>query len=152
MKRNVRILRGARGMPGLSAYGLWLEQGNQGDVEQFFLSIAAHREILYIHSGGQYVPPGASVQLQHMAGRTKPGRYIVQYMINAYDGIFSLCVDGREAAHSRYCARNFVHGLCAVHIMQNNAAITIKNVSRQCVQLQGQNGCVDAYLWAKPID
>ncbi len=152
MKRNLKVLRGARGLPGLSAYGLWLSQGNQGDLEKFFLSISSNREVLYQHSGGQCVAPGAAVQLQHRLGSFLPGRYIVQYMLCAYDGIFSIYVDGMENTFARYRAHDFLNGLCIVQIMQENAVVTIQNLTNQCVQLQGHHGCVDAYLWARLID
>ncbi len=155
MKRNYRVLRGAagpRGMPGQSAYGLWLSEGNQGDIQQFFSSVCAGRDVLLMHDGGQYVGPCKSVQLHLVTGTFRPGRYIVQCMLRAQRGIFALYYDAIEVPHTRYRAHGIVHALSVIHILSDIHTVFIKNVSQTSVHLDGENGCVDAFLWARPID
>jgi len=148
----LRGATGPRGMPGQSAYGLWLQEGNQGDINSFFSSIGAGRDVLYSHSGGQIVGSCKAVQLQRIAGHFKPGRYLVQFMLCAQEGTFALYYDAIELPHTRYRAHGVLHGLCVVHLMQESVSIYIKNLSSHVVQLDGEQGCVDAFLWARPID
>lgn len=154
-KRNYRVLRGPegpRGLPGLSAYGLWLSMGNQGDLDAFFSSLCSQREVLYVHAGGQCVLPSHGVKLQRLAGCLREGRYLAQAMVCASQGLFSVFIDGREAALSRYRAHGVLHGLCVLHIMRDCADIALMNVSDSAVLLDGDDDCIDAFLWCRPVD
>ncbi len=155
MKRNYRVIRGAtgpRGMPGQSAYGLWLQEGNQGNIHQFFSSIGGSRDVLYLHDGGQYVGSCKMVQMQNIAGKFKPGRYVIQFMLRADQGVFALYYDAIEVSHTRYQANGVLHGLGVIHVLSDTNMVYIKNISPTLAYLDGEDGCVDAFLWARPID
>ena len=54
-KRSYKTLRGPRGPrgeQGLSAYGVWLQAGNQGTVQDYLRAMQCARECLWMHNGG----------------------------------------------------------------------------------------------------
>lgn len=146
----IRGPRGQKGPQGLSAYGVWLMEGNVGTVEDFFNSLLPE-ELFYSHTGGQIVQPRCCVALELRYGSVKPkktcGNYIVNYYTNAKSGCFSLAVSKLVLPHTTFQAG------CTGTAVVNNCffeEILLVNSSDSPVTLDGSNG-IDAYLHIRRI-
>jgi hypothetical protein len=112
----------------------------------------AKGEIVMTHVGGQVVAPGAGALMQRPAGQHLGGRYIVQYMVCAEKEDFALTIDGVEPLQPRLCTHGAAHGLCVVHITEENDDIRLINRGEHPARLLAKEGGVDAFLRCLPID
>lgn len=146
----IRGPRGQKGSPGLSAYGVWLMEGNVGTVEDFFNSLLPE-DIYYSHTGGQVVLPHCCVALELRYSSAKPrktrGNYIVNYFTNARSGRFSLYVSGAELPQACFpagCTGTAVVYDCFFE------EISLVNKSDSPIVLKGSSG-TDAFLHLRRI-
>ena len=96
---------GCRGANGLSAYGVWLQCGHQGSVEDFLHWLKPSPDIaLYNHLGGQSLQPGLDICLLP-TNRTQPnpcclsrdGQYFAQFYARSNGpAVVSLYANDRE--------------------------------------------------------
>ena len=153
-RHRLRVIKavGPRGEPGLSAYGVWLKEGNCGTVDDFLHALQRDRQLLLLHSGGQLVKPLSSVSLMHMTGQLRTGCYIAQWMLWAGEGTCALFVEGGEQNNTRFAARGVLHAVCTLRIFSPQSTVEIKNVSPSPVHIGADPQCVDAWLLLRPID
>ena len=155
---------GPRGYDGLSAYGVWLKEGNAGTPEDFLTSLKTGGRFAYVlHTGGQTVAPGGNILLKPRVSRgiegapggvviQKPGSFLIRYYICAKTGVFAVHTNGLEAPATRFAAHDGIFAVCAIEIATLPAMVSIANVSGEAVRLVGDSGAVDAYMHITSID
>lgn len=155
---------GPRGLDGLSAYGVWLREGNAGTPEDFLTSLKmGGRFALAMHTGGQSVPPGQAAMLALRVSRgidciqdgvrlTKPGRFLLRYYTSAVQGITAVYVDGLEAPATRFTAEQGILAVCCIEVAHAPADVKLVNVSDSTLDLPGHSGAVDSYIHITTID
>lgn len=155
---------GPRGLDGLSAYGVWLREGNSGTPEDFLTSLKmGGRFALTMHTGGQNVPPGQAVVMAPRVSRgidcaqdgvriTKPGSFLLRYYTSTVQGTIAVYVNGLEAPATRFTADQGMLAVCCIEVAHAPADVKLVNVSDTTLELPGHSGAVDAYIHITTID
>lgn len=161
---RIRGPEGPKGPEGLSAYGVWLAEGNVGTAEDFLASLKiGGRFALAMHTGGQQVPQGGQVQLLPRASRgieceggglkiTSPGGYFIRYFAAADYGTFAIKINGFEAPGTRFTAQGAAFAVTAIEVAEAPAEVQLFNASTRGLRLLGNRGAVDAYIHITAID
>lgn len=161
---HIRGPEGPRGPEGLSAYGVWLAEGNVGTAEDFLASLKlGGRFALAMHTGGQQVAAGANVALLPRASRgiecrdgilriTSPGGYFIRYYAAADYGAFAIRINGLEASGTRFTAQGGAFAVTAIEVADAPAEVQLFNAFQRPLRLLGNRGAVDAYIHITAID
>lgn len=161
---KLRGPQGPRGPEGLSAYGVWLAEGNVGTAQDFLASLKmGGRFALLMHVGGQAVQPGGAVALAGKVARglacmdggiriERPGSFFVRYYAAARGGSYALFVNGIEQPGTRFQAGGAAFAVTALDIASAPADIKLVNVSAGVQLLEGSSGSVDAYIHITSVD
>lgn len=161
---KLRGPEGPRGPEGLSAYGVWLAEGNVGTAQQFLASLKmGGRFALVMHCGGQLALPGQKLALTGKAARgiscseggvkvTQPGSFFIRYYASSREGTYAIYINGIEAPGTRFKANGAAFAVTAVEVASTPAEITLVNVSGEEQLLDGSSGSVDAYMHITSID
>ena len=112
--------RGQRGDTGLSAYGVWLNQGNTGTVEDFFSDLTANRP--YIHLVKEEGQEGFTAHLRHDISFGEEGALIRQ--AGAYRALyfcpgadrFAIEKNGAVVPYSQFGAKDGSWGLAVFEV------------------------------------
>lgn len=149
--KHITIMRGPRGQrgaSGMSAYGIWLKQGNIGTEEDFLRSLHAHQDVRYFsHVGGQIVRKCAPVALlgkMEQSSHVQEGKYLARYYA-AGNGLFALYANGSEIVGTRFYMTHGASGETMIDLMEP-CTISLVNVGENPVMLSGDANSLDAYL------
>ena len=123
----IRGPRGRRGADGLSAYGVWLKEGNTGTERDFLDAIAQCRQAFYLaeeeeqylcrgdavaFSGRPQVEPDCIQIKGDRVALQREGIYSVRFSAASQGAVFGLRKNGKEIAHSRCAAEAAGCGFC----------------------------------------
>lgn len=150
--KTLRGPRGPRGEQGLSAYGVWLQAGNQGTIQDYLRAMQCARECLWMHNGGQVVAPGQSIQMQRVCGRLHSGLYVVHITMVAKQCTVAIFMDGTEQNNTRFYCQGMMQVATTIRIFSTQAQIEVRNVGKEEIRMGKGDGVVDTCILFRPID
>jgi len=116
--------RGPRGDSGLSAYGVWLREGNMGTCRDFLDSLKAAHPYLYLCSSGKCIGRGIRACDKISAQITQPGIYKTEFYCSSDEG----CVFCNDSLLEG-CSRKNGLGFAVFSVEEPPYIIRVSNVS-----------------------
>ena len=161
--RIIRGPRGRRGADGLSAYGVWLREGNTGTEQDFLNAIAGRRQGFYLaEDAEQYLYRGDAVaffgrpQMETDCVAIKgeriqllrEGIYCVRFFLAAKNAVFGLRKNGREIAQSRYMTETAGGGISCFKVERTELPATLELfLASERAHIQGTDGAMTAAVY-----